>query len=50
MAGILDKERREINEARAKKMKNRIAWGPNLYETQKDEKTICNDSMLIHSN
>ena len=36
LAGILEKERKDINSERAKTGLNKIEWGPNLYEKQKD--------------
>ena len=41
MAGILDKERKDINKQRSEKRLNNIEWGPNLYETQKDPERHC---------
>ena len=41
MAGILNKERIDINKQRMKKRLNSIVWGPNLYETQKDPERHC---------
>ena len=39
--GILEKERKDINTERSKKGLNRIQWGPNIYETQKDPERHC---------
>ena len=41
LAGILDKEKKDINSERVKKGLNKKDWGPNIYEKQKDPERHC---------